>query len=136
MKPLITLKNHRFTVELATSTVLIFDEYGLLTPAEGIPVTIDDLYDSFVSPFPNSTTRSRLFHDWTKYNKLLRQKIGVDFIQWVNGSFVTMKPNPRDIDLVSFIPSRLFRKFEKRLDYYWTDNWEQEGIDAYLIEVF
>lgn len=39
------------------------------------------------------------------------------------------------IDIVSFIPSAIFRKFEKRLDYYWSDNWEKEGIDAYLVEV-
>ncbi|SFD93792.1 hypothetical protein SAMN05216167_108256 [Spirosoma endophyticum] len=51
-------------------------------------------------------------------------------------SFVTQKLNPKDIDIVSFIPSYLFRKFEKRLDYYWTDNWEKEGIDAYLVELY
>lgn len=129
-----TPKNHSFAHK--PTTVLTFNEYGLLLPAEGISVNTDELYDAFVRPFGESDTRARLFHDWTKYNRMLRQEIGVDFTQWVDGSFVTQKLNPKDIDSVSFIPSYLFRKFESRLDYYWTDNWEREGIDAYLVEVF
>jgi hypothetical protein len=115
--------------------MLFFDEYGLLTPASGISCTTDELFDTFVQSFPESQTRTYLFQQWEKYNRLLRQEIGVGFVQWVNGSFVTMKPHPKDIDIVSFIPSGLFRKFEKRLDYYWSDNWEREGIDAYLVDV-
>ncbi len=113
-----------------------FNEHGLLSPAEGIRTTVSELYDVFVADFPASDTRLSLYNEWRKYNQLLRQEIGADFVQWVNGSFVTTKLNPKDIDIVSFIPSRLFRKFEKRLDYYWSDNWEREGIDAYLVEVF
>ena len=116
--------------------MLTFNEQGLLTPADGISATIDELYDIFVVPFPESETRSRLFADWTKYNRMLRQELDKDFTQWVDGSFVTQKLNPKDIDIVSFIPSYLFRKFEKRLDYYWTDNWEKEGVDAYLVEQY
>ncbi len=116
--------------------MLIFDEYGLLTPAEGILATADTLYDTFVQPFTASETRERLFHEWTKYNRMLRHDLGEGFTQWVDGSFVTQKVNPKDIDVVSFIPSYLFRKFEKRLDYYWTDNWEREGIDAYLVQEY
>lgn len=115
--------------------MLTFTEHGLITPAEGIPTTPDGIYEIFVRPFPQSETRERIFNEWRKYNRMLRQEIGVDFTQWVDGSFVTQKRNPRDVDIVSFIPSYLFRKFEKRLDYYWTDNWEREGIDAYLVEV-
>ncbi|MBD2752448.1 DUF6932 family protein [Spirosoma validum] len=114
--------------------MLIFDENELLTPAEGILVTIDDFYAVFVQPFATSETRKRLFQEWVEYNRMLRQEIGEGFTQWIDGSFVTHKMNPKDIDIVSFIPSHLFRKFEKRLDYYWTDNWEREGVDAYLVE--
>lgn len=116
--------------------MLIFNEHGLLTPAEGISTTIDDVYNVFVRPFSASETRARLFQEWMTYNRMLRQELGEGFVQWVDGSFVTQKLNPKDIDIVSFIPSYLFRKFEKRLDYYWTDNWEREGIDAYLVEQY
>lgn len=111
----------------------LFNEQGLLVPAEGIWTTVDDLCECFVRSFPASETRAHLFQNWLNYNQLLRQEIGADFTQWINGSFVTQKLNPKDIDIVSFIPSHLFRKFEKRLDYYWTDNWEKEGVDAYLV---
>ena len=116
--------------------MLIFNEQGLLTPAEGISINFDDLYDVFVRPFATSETCGRLFYEWTRYNRMLQQELGAGFIQWINGCFVTQKLNPKDIDIVSFIPSYLFRKFEKRLDYYWTDNWEREGVDAYLIQVY
>ncbi|GAB4026491.1 hypothetical protein GCM10028773_55310 [Spirosoma koreense] len=95
---------------------------------------MEEIRDVFVRPFDNSETRERLFGEWMKYNRMLRQELGEGFLQWVNGSFVTQKLNPKDVDIVSFIPSHLFRKFEKRLDYYWTDNWEREGVDAYLVE--
>ncbi|MFD2574437.1 DUF6932 family protein [Spirosoma soli] len=116
--------------------MLTFNEFGLLTPAQGFTVTLNNLYDEFVRPFPASETRENLFREWAKYNQMLRQEIGVEFTQWVNGSFVTKKLNPKDVDVVSFIPSHLSRNFKKRLDYYWSDSWEREGIDAYLVEIF
>lgn len=116
--------------------MLTFNEHGLLTPAEEIFSTPAELYDTFVRSFAASQTRERLFQQWINYNRMLRQEIGEGFTQWVDGSFVTQKLNPKDIDIVSFIPSYLFRKFEKRLDYYWTDNWEREGIDAYLVQAY
>lgn len=64
--------------------MLIFNEHGLLTPAEGISTTIDDLYYVFVRPFDTSETRERLFQDWQKYNWMLRQEIGVNYIQWID----------------------------------------------------
>lgn len=115
---------------------MTFNEHGLLVPAEGISTTIDELYNAFVHPFALSETREHLFGEWIKYNRMLRHEIGTKYTQWIDGSFVTQKLNPKDIDVVSFIPTYLFRKFEKRLDYYWTDNWEREGVDAYLVQVY
>lgn len=114
--------------------MLTFNEHRLLTPAEGILSTSAELYETFVRPFATSQTREWLFQEWTNYNRMLRQELGIGYLQWIDGSFVTQKLNPKGIDIVSFIPSYLFRKFEKRLDYYWTDNWEREGIDAYLVQ--
>lgn len=37
------------------------------------------------------------------------------FILWIDGSFVTQKENPNDIDIVFFIPSVIYRQFEKDL---------------------
>ena len=94
------------------------------------------LYETFVLAFPDSKTRADLFHEWTKYNRFLRAEIGEDYVQWVNGSFVTQKINPKDIDVVSFIPYRLYEQYQLVLDKLWTDSWEREGIDAYFVKVY
>ncbi|GAB4042167.1 DUF6932 family protein [Spirosoma jeollabukense] len=109
--------------------MLTFNEQGLLTPADGISATIDELYAVFVTPFPESETRNRLFNEWIKYNRMLRQELGEDFIQWINGGFVTQKLNPKDIDIVSFIRADLYDFHMAVLDNFWSDMWEKEGLD-------
>ncbi len=41
--------------------------------------------------------------------------LGSGFYQWIDGSFVTDKMNPNDIDIVTFIEADLFVKNEKKL---------------------
>ena len=98
--------------------------------------TTDTIFHQLVEPFPASLSRATLFHEWGKYNRLLRSVIGEDFRQWINGSFVTQKTNPKDIDLVSFIPYRAYERHEAILDKFWSDAWEAEGIDAYIVKVY
>ena len=108
--------------------MLNFTDSGLLTPREAIEVSRPIFYDQFVRAFSTSQTRARLFNEWINYNKLLRSEIGQDFFQWIDESFVTLKQNPKDIDLVSFIPHQLYERHHRVLDNLWTDNWEQKGI--------
>ncbi|QMW03516.1 DUF6932 family protein [Spirosoma foliorum] len=117
-------------------TVLSFTDNGLLTPNEAIEVTTSIFYERFVALFSNSSTRVQLFNEWLKYNKLLRSEIGQDFVQWIDGSFVTLKQNPKDIDLVSFIPYQLYNLHHHVLDNLWSDKWEREGLDAYFVTVY
>lgn len=116
--------------------MLTFNEQGLLTPADGISATIDELHAVFVAPFPESETRNRLFNEWKKYNRMLRQEIGERFTQWINGSFVTQKLNPKDIDLVIFIRADLYDLHGAVLDNFWSDKWEKEGLDSYIVKVY
>lgn len=50
---------------------MLSNEHILLTHSKGMLATADDLYDTFVQPFPASETRKRLFHEWIKYNRVL-----------------------------------------------------------------
>ncbi|RYF73096.1 MAG: hypothetical protein EOO39_11010 [Cytophagaceae bacterium] len=113
-----------------------FDKNGCLTPYSGTHSDIESIYDQLVADFPASSSRGPLYHEWTKYNRLLRQVVGENFSQWINGSFVTKKRNPKDIDLVSFIPYQAYERNEEVLDKFWSDTWEAEGIDAYLVKVY
>ena len=57
------------------------------------------------------------------------------FEQYINGSFVTKKENPKDIDIVTFLDFEVYEKREKSksLDKFWSFSLEDKGIDAYLV---
>jgi hypothetical protein len=66
--------------------------------------TLEQIRTEFVSPFPDDGQRLRLFallEQWvTKLHGL-----NVVAILWIDGSFVTIKPSPNDIDCVLWNPS-------------------------------
>jgi hypothetical protein len=60
-----------------------------------------ELDNHFLSAFGASTTRSALIDGFRRYIKALK-KYAVRFEIWLDGSFVTSKEDPNDIDLVVF----------------------------------
>lgn len=62
-----------------------------------------DLDNHFLSKFSGSTTRPVLIDGFRRYLQALKQ-FRVAFEIWIDGSFVTDKQNPSDIDLVIFAP--------------------------------
>lgn len=106
---------------------------------EGIyTCTTNDLFEIFVLPFPQSQTRRRLYRQWENYNQRLVQKVGnVKLSQWLNGSFVTEKLNPNDIDCVTFLPYQLYTEIEENLiEFYSTLSLFEDGLDAYFCPVY
>ncbi len=70
---------------------------------DGVHVCDDATFeDRFVSAFPESSTRS-LIRDG--FFRLRREAVslGLNGRQWVDGSFVEENPNPKDVDVVTFI---------------------------------
>lgn len=65
----------------------IFDEQGLRV--------------AFVDPFPASQRRLELLTRFLSLTQLIRS-IGLDSEAWLDGSFVTTKPDPEDVDVVFF----------------------------------
>jgi len=64
-------------------------------------ITKSDLSNHFASPFSNQEKRIQLIE---RFNYLIEkvELIGIPFEIWINGSFVTNKEEPNDIDIVFF----------------------------------
>ncbi len=55
----------------------------------------------FVDPFPDSQTRRPICDGFFRLRAEAAER-GIIATQWVNGSFVEGKPDPADVDVVSF----------------------------------
>jgi hypothetical protein len=71
-------------------------------------VTMDDLRKHCVDGFPDSQRRGMIMDGLERMiAKLL--SVGLDECElWVNGSFLTKKPEPDDVDFVIFAPSKFW----------------------------
>ena len=79
-----------------------FNEHGLLP--EGIhDCTVEELENRFGN-FQGSDRRPQL---WAKFRDFIREAKASGVVETilVNGSFVTTKPDPNDIDLVLLVPA-------------------------------
>jgi hypothetical protein len=61
-----------------------------------------ELESRFVDMFPASVTRKALFAGWLKRREAVAALVPVE-MEWIDGSFVTAKRDPADIDLATFI---------------------------------
>jgi hypothetical protein len=114
---------------------LKFTEDGYLTPISGIETDLAT-FKTFVDNFPLSEKRQFLFHNYLEYLRLFSRKITPHFEQWINGSFVTKKDNPNDIDFVTFIDALIFERNEAKLEEFWSFSLEEEGLDAYIVKIY
>ncbi|MCC6726091.1 MAG: hypothetical protein IT258_16410 [Saprospiraceae bacterium] len=82
---------------------LEFDVRGFLTPYERIELTIEEFEAIFVKAFDNSSTRFNIFQNYLRFVNDFREEVTPRFTQWLNGSFVSKKENPGDLDLVTLL---------------------------------
>ncbi|GAB4009729.1 hypothetical protein EXU85_29420 [Spirosoma sp. KCTC 42546] len=99
---------------------------------------VDDFFNLFVKAFSTNAHRQRLFREWESYNDRLCARVGLTGLtQWIDGSFVTNKPFPNDIDFVTFIPHYLYEPFEDGLiEFYSTISLHDNGLDAYICPIY
>ncbi len=116
--------------------MLKFDSKGHLKPYQPITCGVADLKTHFVDSF-TSVTRSANYTKYVKYSDDLKALLGgVAITQWVNGSFVTKKINPKDIDFINFVDHHLIQRLGEKLDPFRPENsWDAYGVDAYILEV-
>jgi len=103
-----------------------FDENGFLTPFKIIETDFEEFKETFVT----NTRREYLFEEYFRFLQTL-QGLGLgSFFQWINGSFVTQKNAPKDMDVVTFIDYRnLSSKTEKALPKIF----RTETLDCYFV---
>jgi hypothetical protein len=80
--------------------------------------------------------RRELFNNYIRYTNELKSRCGsVELTQWIDGSFVTKKPGPGDIDLVTFIDFSIAERLDDDLkDFKYPLSEIIFGVDAYLIK--
>jgi hypothetical protein len=119
--------------------MLKFNKLGYLEPYNLIPSDIKELEKTFVVEY-SSVERSSLFNQYIRYSEDLKQLCGnLDLVQWINGSFISInKPRPSDIDMVTFVDTKTFRKLgdELRPFAYPKSKENYPGVDAYIVECF
>jgi hypothetical protein len=77
------------------------NEFKPILPAGIHCMSVEDFKLSFVDRFPQSSSRKLIFDKFTRFLGCLS---GLDVVTelWLNGSFVTEKLEPGDIDVVAF----------------------------------
>ncbi len=112
-----------------------FDSNGNLEPYEKITTDLTTFEKTFVTDFPNSETRKKLFDNYLRYLEDFSKEMTPNFTQWINGSFVTLKENPKDLDFVTFIDSKLYDEKEQLLDSKFISSVTyNDGLDAFIMK--
>ncbi len=116
--------------------MLKFDSKGHLKPYQPIQCDAQELKFYFVDAF-NSKTRAKNYAKYAKYSGDLKALLGgIKITQWINGSFVTKKINPIDMEFITFWNLDTIQRFAAKLGPFRPENiWQPYGVDAYIVEV-
>ena len=108
-----------------------FNNYGNLEPATAIETNLN----LFESIFTFNEHRGLIFQEYLLFLKRL-EKIGLkEYYQWIDGSFVTQKIKPRDIDVVTFLSYEQYEKNERTLSDLYRER-KQGKVDCCFVKVY
>lgn len=113
------------------------DEFPCLLKPGFQAVTEEFLREKCVAAFPLSTTRKSLMDALAKAIARIAAA-GIPAELWIDGSFLTEKIDPTDIDLVLIVPAHVTLSptlaIRATLDWIGSDaTLESEGLDAYVL---
>ena len=117
--------------------MLTFNNSGLLVTDYTISSTLKEIETVFVNEIP-SNKRKMLFDKLIIYNNELKSNCELmELHQWIDGSFITKKRNPSDIDFITFISSEKLEQLGNKIDDFKFPNSEKKFVvDAYIVEVY
>ncbi|MCX6278592.1 MAG: hypothetical protein NT004_10890 [Bacteroidetes bacterium] len=108
--------------------MLTFDSRGYLKPNKNLASSSQEIFDEFVIKFQN-TQRRQLYSNYIQYSSDLKITCrGIELIQWIDGSFVTKKNIPNDIDVVTFIDYNADYDLSK---FVYPESIEKYNVDGY-----
>lgn len=112
---------------------------GLLP--EGLhPMALSGVRDLCVNGFPNSESRGNIMDSLEGMLQRL-DDTGIPADIWIDGSFVTEKINPHDVDIVALIPGHVYNSgsTEIRETIEWVksdDIYESHKVDGHVVPFF
>ena len=103
------------------------------------PMTLGELKELCVAQFHSSATRQKIFDTLTKLiEKLSKLNIAGDL--WIDGSFLTRKTNPADVDIVLAINNEAYddanEEQQKAIDGLDSNDWSGGTCDSYVLVVY
>jgi hypothetical protein len=112
-----------------------FNSRGFLMPYQKINSSIEEIQDVFVEQQPYSETRRLIFDNYLAYLVDFKRYITPNFTHWLDGSFTSLKPNPNDLDFVSFIDYRIYEAKEDEI-FRIVEKYGYLKLDNYISQVF
>lgn len=114
---------------------LEFNEIGNLKPNK-YEITFNEAREFFVDSFVESETRQR---NWTGFCNFLQMLIDLGLTEmqvWVDGSFVTNKLNPNDIDCVIYIKPEIINSISNENQENLYKKFSKQGNEKAHVEYF
>ena len=109
---------------------LQFNQKGYLHPIDIFTIE----YDYFKEIYVFNDKRKNLLAEFDSFLVEIKQLLLEPFFIWVNGSFVTQKVNPNDIDCVIFLEHSIFNLYEKDLNSI-KYKYKSLKIDSYFVKL-
>lgn len=108
-----------------------FDDNGNLQPYKAIELDLSVVEDMFTY----NTHRKDLFYVFKNYLVELNSTLKTPFALWIDGSFVTKKKNPNDIDLVVFVNANEY-EYKKGQLWGFKEKYKYQDLDIHLVPVY
>ena len=117
--------------------MLNFDDKGFLIPDNSIRTSLDDFEQIFVKNIPTQERKTH-YQSYLNYSKKLKALCGnVELLQWIDGSFVTKKEKPNDIDLVTFLDFENTKDIHSELESFKEPlSKTVYQVDAYIVYTY
>jgi len=121
-----------------TEMKLTFDIRGNLYPPKRIILNPNQLELFFVKSFKEDSSRHKIFINYVEFVQDFKKEITPNFTHWIDGSFISSKKNPNDIDFVTIIEHSVYEEKRDIIDnkFRLKNAKNQYKVDAYTIELY